>query len=375
MARIKPETNLTEKTRIALNEVANELQSVKKQEKSQRSESSTVLTTASTLGKARVDCFYQKAFVVGRLSDSSSVSGFDSFIQEQDETNACIPFRFDTKLATTPDAFLLRNYKFTGSTADRTLKDNLKIEDSSSLVYFIYNTPFADEFGIEPPQYASRVVLIQEPQVWSDLAKQLSQVIQKNFVNSNNKDRQKIVWRLLLSKDGQILAHLAYDDFSRDVANNQPFIQANLQKKPIKKLVSELRAGGKLEFADFKVVLSPDGKVLHLLPWQMAYTTVSAIECEKKCRNLFLNPRVRSAFQIYTPDLSDPAELGALRAVVMANSSVWVLDTSKGVYYKESAIFKLKVSSDGQVTDYQASNQVAIGRLGKKLPISDLKLP
>lgn len=45
------------------------------------------------------------------------------------------------------------------------------------------------------------------------------------------------------------------------------------------------------------------------------------------------------------------------------------------VRYKEPAIFKLKVSSDGRVIDYQASNQVAIGRLGKKLPISDLKLP
>ncbi len=378
MAGIKFAEKLTEKTRTALNEVVDGLRSIKyikEQGEKERPESPTALTTISTLGRERAGCFYQKAFSVGRLVDSPVMYGIDSSVQEQDELNACFRFRLDAKLSTTSDAFLLRNYKFAGSTVDQALRDNLKIEDSSSLIYFIYSVPLADDFGLKLPEYADRVTLIREPRVWLNLSKHLSQVIQKNFVKSNNKDKKKIVWRLLLSKDGQILAHLAYNDLSRDVANNQPFIQANLQKKTIKKLVSELRAGGKLEFADFKVVLSPDGKVLHLLPWQTAYTTVGAIECEKKCKNLFLNPRVRSVFQTYTPDLSDPAELGALRAVVMANSYIWEIDTSKGVYYKESAIFKLKVSSDGQVIDYQANNQVAIGRLGKKLPVSNLKLP
>jgi hypothetical protein len=375
MAGIKFEEKLNEKNRTALNEVVDQLRFIKG-EKKERSESSTALTIASTLGKVRAECFYQKAFDIGRLSDSPSMNGIDYFVQGQDVTNACFPFRFDAKLATTPDAFLLSKYRFSGSPPYQALRDgSVEIENSASLIDATYHLPFAGDFWIELPEYASRIVSIQEPKVWLDLANQLSQVIQKNFVKSNYQDNKTIIWRLLLSKDGKILAHLAYDDFSRDVANNQPFIQVDLQKKTIKKLVSKLKVGGKLEFADFKVVLSPDGKVLHLLPWQAAYTTSNAIECEKKCKNLFLNPRVHSAFQRYTPDLNDPAELGALRSVVMANSYGWSIDISKGVYYKEPAIFKLKVSSDGQVVDYYAVNQVAIQRLGKKLPFNDLKLP
>uniref|UniRef100_A0A832H281 Tetratricopeptide repeat protein n=1 Tax=Oscillatoriales cyanobacterium SpSt-402 TaxID=2282168 RepID=A0A832H281_9CYAN len=375
LASIPFAENLNEKSRTTLNQVVDELQFLKVSNPKEQPETTTSLTTASTLGNARTECFSKKAVLIGRISESPNTYGIDHPIQDQYEFYACFPFRFDSKLAILPDAFLLRNYKFSGFALNDALKDNLEIEDSTSLTYFIYGFPVADFIGIKPPNYANRVILIQDPKTWKNLADQLTQKIQKNFVKAGSNTKQNVIWRFLLSQDGQIITYFAYDEASRNIGNTQPFIQAALQKKVVNQLIPGLKAGGKLEFVDFKVVLSQDGKILQILPWQMAYTTSSAIECEKKCKNLALNPQVRSTFQPYTPDIKDPAELGALSAVVTANSYTWGIDTNSGVYYREPGIFKLKISSDGQVISHQAMNQVAIQRFGKSFPFLGVKFP
>ncbi|MBF2025319.1 MAG: hypothetical protein IGS48_00935 [Oscillatoriales cyanobacterium C42_A2020_001] len=375
LASIPFAESLNAKSRTTLNQVIDELQFLKVSNQKEQPENTTSLTTASTLGNARAECFSKKAVLIGQILDAPSTYGIDHPIHNQDEFYACFPFRFDSKLAILPDAFLLRNYKFSGFALSDALRDTLEIEDSTSLAYFIYGFPVADFIGIKPPNYANRVILIQDSKTWKNLAEQLTQKIQKNFVKAESNTKQNVIWRFLLSQDGQIITYFAYDEASREIGNTQPFIQAALQKKVINQLIPGLKAGGKLEFADFKVVLSQDGKILQILPWQMAYTTRSAIECEKKCKNLALNPQVRSTFQPYTPDIKDPAELGALSAVVTANSYTWGIDTNGGIYYREPGIFKLKISSDGQVISHQAMNQVAIQRFGKSFPFLGVNFP
>lgn len=371
MTKIKFEEKLDKKTQIALNKIVDELIFLNQSIKQDQPEKQNAITAASTLGKIRVECFYQKALSIGNLSGSPSVNGIDYLVQEWDRFYACSPFLWGAVLSTTPDAFLLRNYQFAGTPTDQAGESTL---DISSFMDFIYQYPFADEMGIEPPKYANRIILVQDSDTWLRLANQLSQLIQNNYVKGYNKNNKKIVWRFLLNKDGQVIAYFAYDELSRRIGNAQPFIAEVLKKKLLDKLSAELLKGGKLEFADFKVVLSEEGKILHLLPWEMAYPTVFA-QCKQKCRNLSFASLVRSAFSNYTPDLKDSAEIGALQGVLHMNLQFLAIDTSKGFYYDEPAIFKLKVSADGQIVDYQAVNQVAIQRLGKQIPLSGLKIP
>lgn len=88
-----------------------------------------------------------------------------------------------------------------------------------------------------------------------------------------------------------------------------------------------------------------------------------------------MQPQVRSAFPNYSPDLKDPAELGALKAALLMNLYFLTWDSNLGIYFDEPAIFKLQVSSDGQIIDYQAVNRVAIQTFRKHLPYTNLKLP
>ena len=104
----------------------------------------------------------------------------------------------------------------------------------------------------------------------------------------------------------------------------------------------------------------------------MAYTT-PVVRCKEECQNLSLHPRVRSAFQTYTPDLNDPAELSALSSVILANVHFLPISNSQGLYYTEPANFKLKVSSDGQIVNYQAMNQIAIDKFGEGFPFTTLE--
>ncbi|MGD1860186.1 MAG: tetratricopeptide repeat protein [Leptolyngbyaceae cyanobacterium] len=374
MARVQFNGQLNENAQTILNEIADDLYSIKSFVQQKQSDKENLLTAASTIGEIRTKCFYQKAFSIGWLSDSPIVYGLDYAIQQDDELNTCWLFRADARLSTTPDAFFLTNHKL----VNPSLKQDswsLEIKDIASFSNFIYQYPVSVGFGDELPGYASKVILSQEPDVWLSLAEQLSQSIQEDFVGNSDSDSQEndeIVWRFLLRKDGQTIAYFAYDDSSRVAEQILPFATQAVQKQTIKQLGSELREGGKVEFVDFKIVLSRTGKVLHILPWQMAYTTVVE-QCKEQCGNFYLNPRVRSVFQSYTPNLSSPAELSALESVIRTNSFSLAIDTSEGAYLTEPAIFKIKISADGQIVDYQAVNQIATQKFGKRFPLVGLE--
>ena len=372
MASIKSDAKLDTKTQDNLNSIVNTLISLEELIKKDQSEQQNALTAASTLGKERAECFHQKAFVFNERLQSLVIKGIDNPVQKQFSSYDCSAFQWNTALAATPDAFLLKNYQFLGFQLSGDSL-SLEVKDISSLMDFLYQSPFVDSSGFELPEYANRIALIQDSDTWLRLANQVSQLIQKNYVEYDKGNNQETVWRFLISKDGQIISYFAYDELSRARGNNQSFMEKELRRNMIGTLSNELLKGGKLEFADFKVVLTPEGKILHLIPWAMAYPIVSE-NCKKTCKRLTLEPRISSAFQNYIPNLKEAAELSALRAVTSMSANL-IVDINKGIYYDEPAIFKLKVSSDGQIVDYQAMNQVAIQRLGKKIPAINLKIP
>jgi tetratricopeptide (TPR) repeat protein len=368
MAQLKYEKNISEKTRNSLNEIADSLIWLDSSIKKESAEPKNSVTEASTLGSSRAKCYYQQAFFIGRLSDSPRVNGFDPLVKQDDEIDACVfALSIGAKFYIPSDRNLLKNYRFAGSQSDRYFSS--EVQDISSFMELLYRYP-----SEAISKYKNRIVLIQDPEIYLNLANQWSQTIQKNYVKGDKKYGQDIVWRFLLSKDGELIAYFAYDDLSRELGNAQPYITQALEKKTINTLSAELTKGGKIEFVDLKVVLSPEGKVKHILPWAMAYPSFFKYlreNCrEENCNNLVLEPRISSAFKNYVPDLNNPSELGALQTVLRLNQSFWSIMTDKGIYYEEPAIFKLKVSADGQIVDYEAINQVAIQKLEKKLPFN-----
>lgn len=372
MASIKSDAKPDAKTQNDLNSIVNELVYLGELLKKYQSDQQNVLTAVSTLGKERAECFHQKAFVFNERLQSPIIQGIDNLVQEQFFYYDCSTFRWNAAFATTPDAFLLKNYQFPSPKSSQDFSSILEVKNLTSFMNFLYQSPFVGESGFELPEYTTRISLIKDPDTWLRLANKLSQLIQKNYVKAYD-GKQETIWRFLLSEDGQIISYFAYDTLSRNRGNSQPFLNAELKKNVIETLSAKLRTGGELKFADFKVVLTSNGKISHLLPWAMAYPLVSE-NCKKKCQNLTLEPRIRAVFQSYIPDLKTTAELGALKAVVSMNTN-FIIDNNKGIYYDEPAIFKLKVSSDGQIVDYQAINQVAIQRLGQKIPSLNIKIP
>ncbi|GAB4348281.1 MAG: hypothetical protein Fur0042_15080 [Cyanophyceae cyanobacterium] len=386
MSLISRDADLNDDIKTALNEAAEDLRSIRdilNSSSSRESDIQNAMTDASTLGSLRSDCFHQKAFSIGFQINSPITYGIDDVIKTNEQINACWPFSVDSRLSTTPDALLLKNNRFFDSSSF--LQFGLDdIEEIRSFSYFIHNFPGEYESlmqgNSEISSHATKIGLIQDPETWRTLAEGLSRKIQEDFSknldaptnSSNSKKQGKIIWRFLLNRRGEVMAYFAYDDVSRMAEGRLPFAPQALQFTAMEQSKSELAKGGALEFADFKVVLAADGRILHLLPWEMAYTT-SAEQCRNICKQLVLNPRVRAAFEGYTPDLSDAAELAALQSVVLTNTIYLSIDNRSGVYSQDPAIFKLRVSADGQVVNYRATNQTALERYGQRFPLLDLE--
>ncbi len=376
MARLKYEENTSEKTRDSLNGIVYHLISLDSSIKKDLSEQQDPITSASTLGISRAKCYYQQAFFIGRLSDSPTVNGNDPLINDQNILDDCwSSLGWGTNFYIPSDVNLLKNYKFTRDDID--VDSASEIRNISSFMGLVYS--YRRETAIS--KYGNRIVLIQDSQTWANLANQLTQVIQSQYVKSSQKYNQDIVWRFLLNKNGELIAYFAYDEKSRELGNAQPFIIESLEKKTINTLSTELAKGGKIEFVDFKVLISPEGKVKHILPWAMAYPSSDKYFdqiCEQEnCKNLILESRISSVFKNYIPDLNNPSELGVLQSILQLSQNFLAIMNDKGIYYQEPAIFKLKVSADGQIVDYEAINQVAIQKLGRKLPFNgyNLKIP
>ncbi|MCG9884309.1 MAG: tetratricopeptide repeat protein [Cyanobacteria bacterium] len=386
MSLIPGNSDLSDDTKAALNEVAESLEAIRSSSAlsgPREARIQSAMTDASTLGELRADCFYQKAFSIGFQVNSPIIYGIDDFIKTHEQVNACWPFSVDSRLSTTSDALLLKNYRFFDPSS--LLQFGLQnIEEIQSFSYFIHNFPSEYENLMqgksEISNHATKISLIQDPQTWLTLAEGLSRKIQEDFsqnldpsVNPRNvKKQDQIIWRFLLNRQGEVMAYFAYDDVSRMVERRLPFAPQALQLTAIEQSKSALAKGGALEFADFKVVLATDGQILHLLPWQMAYTT-GAEQCRDICKQLILNPRVRAAFKGYNPDLRNGAELAALQSVVLTNMAYLAIDNRSGVYSQDPAIFKLRVSADGQVVSHRATNPVALQKYGEGFPLSNLE--
>ncbi len=381
MAQLKYEENISEKTRASLNRIVDNLISLDSLIKKESAEQQDAITVASTLGSKRTKCYYQQAFFFGRISDSPKVNGTDPLINDQNILDDCwSALSWGTKFYIPSDVTLFKNYKLPISNID--VHSASEIRNIISFMGLVYS--YRREEAISKSKYGNRIVLIQDPQTWADLANQLTQVIQNKYVKSNQKYDQDIVWRFLLNKNGELIAYFAYDEKSRELGNAQPFIIEALEKKTINTLSAELAQGGKVEFVDFKVLISSEGKVKHILPWAIAYPSsekyFDQICKQENCKNLILEPRISSVFKNYAPDLNNPSEISVLQAILQLNQNFLAIMNDKGIYYEEPAIFKLKVSADGQIVDYEAINQVAIQKLGKKLPLRltngyDLKIP
>ena len=369
MARLKYEDNLSEKTKSSLNEIVDNLIALNSSIEEDKLGKQDPVTIASTLGSSRVQCYYSQAFLLGRLSDSTRIYGADPVIKSMDWYDACFwGLRIGINHYTPSDVNLMQKYKFFSKQ-----NETKEINDITSFMSVLYYSTF------EKLKYDDKIVLIKDSKIWLDLANRWSQNIENNYVKGYEKYDKDIVWRLLIDIDGELIAYFAYDEQSRELGNAQTFITQALEKKEFDKLIANLANDGKVEFVDFKVVISPEGKVKHILPWQMAYPSLSKFATsgkeEKDYKNILLEPIVESAFQNYSPDLNNPAEMGLLITTLKINLVYWGFLTDRGFAYEEPAIFKVKVSADGQIIDYEAINEVAIQKLEKKLPFSNFKIP
>ena len=373
IAGIKFQEELDQETQDSLAGVVDQLRSLGT---SNQGEEISSLTTASTLGNIRRDCLYWKSFALDSFLDTPKSLGIDYAPLTQDELYYCLQFRFNSKLSSTPDAFLLRNSDFLRISISENLwndKNIVTIKSGQDFLDLLYGYSLEESWSTDTKNAESQLFLIQSPEEWLILASDISRLIEANYIAPEGEMDDILIWRLLVRKEGEVFAYFAYDEKSREVANIQPFIIEAEKTKVAETIGKQLKDGGKVEFADFKVILSPQGKILHILPWDLAYTT-NAARCQEECRNIFLNPSVRAAFKRYKPDLESAAELNALTAVVNINSFSLAVDVSKGINYNEPGIFKLKISSDGQIVTYEAINDVAIKKLGGKIPVVELKL-
>ena len=384
LAAIKPNQKLDEAVQARLRSPISDLLSLKSDIQQSKSKKTTDLTTASTIGDNRAECYHQRAYYIANQVDPSQVYGVDLFVKNSDRFYDCSAINFSSSISTLTDRVFLRNYKLPGKSklilgsavSGRTLSSG----DISALMEVIYFHAYDGTVLLPAPsQNSDNVILIKESKRWLELSSKLTTLIQKNYTQTSiygnpfSEIKQQIIWRFILGSKGQILGYFAYDSESLAVGESQSFLTEALEKNLLKQLGTELKAGKPLEFADFKVVLSPQGKILQLLPWLAAYPAWNE-RCKQKCKNLFLNPQVKAAFKSYTPNLNDPAELGALEAVLKAELNLVGIQDKGGIYSDDSSIFKLRASSDGQIIQYKAMNSIAMQKFGRNSPFGqDLK--
>lgn len=331
------------------------------------------LVDASTLGKVRTDCFYEESLRIADSAQLARADGIDSLVQFQEYAYACGPLRWQPSLATTPDSLFITNYRRPQAQAAEQAPEEI-LPNLSKFMETLYLGFDYEGYGL-PEGISDRIALISEPETWQQLAQTLTAEIQtrlsEEIAEGGEKGDRTVIWRFLISREGEIFAAFAYDDFSRSNDSLRAISTQARKERVFEQLISQVAAGETLEFADFKVVLSPDGKILHLLPWGAAYPSYN--EAYKAAGKNLLSPEVQAAFPRYTPDLTDAAEQSALQSVIYATWSRLPIDIKQGVYFEEPALYRLTVSSDGQVVKYQAANAIATQKFGQKFPILNLE--
>ena len=358
-----------------IDEVTQNLAALERVTKRSKSTQSTELTQLSTVGSERTACYFHIGNIISNRIRPINLYGTDLVNTETDRYYSCVNFSYSSSNLLQSDNTLITNLKLPDQrkplfSYDNNIGEGLLAGNPTALMRIIYFHREDNEFGLDYRGLnINQVILIKDPNVWIKLSSEISQRVPKKTFEKDNK-KGKIILRVLLSRTGDILAVFSYDQRSSDLS--QILLEEVRAKEPLKKLANSLKLGKPLEFADFKVVVSTEGKLLHILPWALAYPAANQ-GCEKRCRNLFLEPQVRQSFKDYVPDLQDSAELASLQAVINMQLASLAISLLPGFNYREAAVFKLKVSSDGQVVNYQAGNEFTKQKFGKGIMFLDLK--
>lgn len=370
LAGISATDSLTPEIQSQLEDAFDLLARLKSVKTEETSTTTNALADASTLGKVRTDCFYEESLRMADTAQLARADGIDFFLQVQEYVYACGPLRWQPSLTTTPDSLLITNYRLPkAQTAEQAPEAN--VSSLSSFMETLYVGSDYEAYGL-PEGISDRIALIQEPETWQQLAQTLTTEIQTNLSGETTEGGEKgdrtVIWRFLISREGEIFAAFAYDDLSRSNSSLRAISTQAREERVFEQLISQVAAGETLEFADFKVVLSTDGKILHLLPWGSAYPSYNE-SYRAAGESLLLSPEAQAAFPRYTPDLTDAAEQSALQAVIYAAWSRLAIDTKQGAYLEEPALYRLTISSDGQVVKYQAANAIATQKFGQEFPL------
>jgi hypothetical protein len=182
---------------------------------------------------------------------------------------------------------------------------------------------------------------------------------------------RNIVWRVIVNQAGQVMDYFAYDENSRSVDTTSVFGSAADRRKVVQEAIQAIQSGKSVEFADFKVVISPKGAVLNIIPWAIAYPAyyqVSCLDSGDDCSNPIPSQAVQSAFQNYVPNLNQLGEVGALRAMLYATINFLERDAQASFFYQQPIRYELQVSTSGEIMSYKALDPLTSQQLGQKFP-------
>lgn len=334
------------------------------------------MTQASTNGQDRIRCFW----ALYNWGSSIPEDG-NSMIWDQEEKWSqyryqCHAFNRDPRFVATPDARLVRYFR-------RLIEElNPGYLDLNLLIDAItYNDRFTSIADFKEPNKSNtqdRVLLLrssEDTHKWLTFQRKIIKLIHGKL--SVLKDaKQDLIWRVILDSQGQIISYFKYDPYSLESSDTNLDSIFDSKKDHRKKIIQEalrnLQAGKPVEFFDFKIVVSPNGKVRHILPWAMAYPSFYQFSCDqyssKYCFSRIPPQKVEAAFQLYAPDFSNAGEVAALRAMLYSTLDFLEWNSNSRLHYKKPLQYRLKVSADGQILQYKAQNQATIQELGQEFP-------
>ncbi|TAD80647.1 MAG: hypothetical protein EA001_00295 [Oscillatoriales cyanobacterium] len=341
---------------------------------------------ASTLGINRIRCFQAAYSLSFSFSDSWLLSGLQALDRQEAGKKyyyECAQFINDPVLSIQPDALFLN---YVSSLTNPDFKQSI---DSKHFLLrelirsLIYNITFRfDSVDKLVLNHSEQNVIpksqsVQSREKWLAIRGQLTKLIQKQVSSPDTFGDRKtnLVWRFITNQNGQVMDYFAYDYNSRDIYLDSVVGNQEQRSKVVQSFIQDLKNGKKAEFADLKVVVSPKGQVLAVMPWTIAYPSYYQ-QCEQRqyyCFNRILGKEVQAAFASYQPDLSQPGEIGALRAMLYATIDLLPWSKQLDSYYDQPLRYQLKVSADGQILGYKALDQFTLEKMGKAFARSEIE--
>ncbi|MEE3716219.1 hypothetical protein V2H45_05610 [Tumidithrix elongata RA019] len=341
------------------------------------------LTQVSTLGKPRAECFWLLHSDFTRIIDPWQTFGNDYLVHDYNRAYHCQAL---LSFATFPDVLWLRNY------FSKRLE---RVEDLQSITRFsklgFFNQIGSTNFYLGNNNKSK---IIQEPQIWLNLASKLAQMIELELAKfeaipiAQRRDG-RISFRVLIDKNGQIIDFIAGNISDAYVLRDRlAFLSEALKKESIEQLLSKLKSDTGIEVADFKVLISNDGKkIVQIIPWASIYPGANEFcnvgdSIRSICRHFYVPSNIRDTFPNYiTNDQDRTKELEyndriELESVLYKFIPVMAVpDWSAGIINYSSdklSTFKLTVSADGQIVDYKP---IAISRHDQALNLKKLPFP